>query len=83
MRRVLVTASRLRAKVRVQARVTDEIALGTCFLPFHWDRDEGFFKAANNLTISARDPCRSSLSLKHVRRGSEELRPSPSRIIDA
>jgi len=56
MRRVLVTASRLRAKVKVQARVTDEIALGTCFLPFHWDRDEGFFKAANNLTISARDP---------------------------
>jgi predicted molibdopterin-dependent oxidoreductase YjgC len=45
-----------RGKVMVQARVTDEITLGTCFLPFHWGRDQGFFKAANNLTISARDP---------------------------
>ena len=40
----------------VQARVTDEITLGTCFLPFHRGRDQGFFKAANNLTISERDP---------------------------
>lgn len=45
-----------RGKVMVQCRVTEEITQGTCYLPFHWGRDQGFFKAANNLTISARDP---------------------------
>ncbi len=44
-----------RGKVMAQCRVTEEIARGTCFLPFHWGRDRGFFKAANNLTTSARD----------------------------
>jgi predicted molibdopterin-dependent oxidoreductase YjgC len=39
-----------------QARVTEEIAHGTCFLPFHWGREQGFSKAANSLTVSARDP---------------------------
>ncbi len=53
-----------RGKVMVQARVTDEIKLGTCFLPFHWGRDQGFFKAANNLTISARDPLSRQPELK-------------------
>lgn len=53
-----------RGKVMVQARVTDEIAVGTCFLPFHWGRDEGFFKAANNLTTSARDPISRQPELK-------------------
>ena len=53
-----------RGKVMVQARVTDEIAVGTCFLPFHWGRDEGFFKAANNLTSSARDPISRQPELK-------------------
>jgi sulfite reductase (NADPH) flavoprotein alpha-component len=45
-----------RGKVMVQCRVTEEIARGACFLPFHWGREQGFFKAANNLTITARDP---------------------------
>ena len=45
-----------RGKVMVQCRVTEEITRGTCFLPFHWGRHQGFFKAANNLTIRARDP---------------------------
>jgi len=53
-----------RGKVMVQARVTDEVKLGTCFLPFHWGRDQGFFKAANNLTISARDPLSRQPELK-------------------
>lgn len=53
-----------RGKVMVQARVTDEIRLGTCFLPFHWGRDQGFFKAANNLTINARDPLSRQPELK-------------------
>jgi len=53
-----------RGKVVAQARVTEEIVQGTCFLPFHWGRDEGFFKAANNLTISARDPLSRQPELK-------------------
>lgn len=53
-----------RGKVMVQCRVTEEIKQGTCFLPFHWGREEGFFKAANNLTISARDPVSRQPELK-------------------
>jgi len=53
-----------RGKVMAQARVTEEIVQGTCFLPFHWSRDEGFFKAANNLTLSARDPVSRQPELK-------------------
>ena len=53
-----------RGKVMAQCRVTEEIARGTCFLPFHWGRDQGFFKAANNLTISARDPVSRQPELK-------------------
>jgi sulfite reductase (NADPH) flavoprotein alpha-component len=39
----------------VQCRVSETIRAGTCFLPFHWGRQFGFFKSANNLTLSARD----------------------------
>jgi ferredoxin-nitrate reductase len=53
-----------RGKVMVQARVTEEIARGTCFLPFHWGREHGFFKAANNLTVTARDPVSHQPELK-------------------
>ena len=52
-----------RGKVMVQCRVTEEITRGTCFLPFHWGRDQGFFKAAN-LTISACDPTSHQPELK-------------------
>jgi anaerobic selenocysteine-containing dehydrogenase len=53
-----------RGKVMAQCRVTEEITRGTCFLPFHWGRDQGFFKAANNLTTSARDPASRQPELK-------------------
>ncbi len=53
-----------RGKVMVQCRVTEEIARGTCFLPFHWGREHGYFKAANNLTTSARDPLSRQPELK-------------------
>jgi ferredoxin-nitrate reductase len=53
-----------RGKVMAQARVTEEITRGACFLPFHWGRDHGFFKAANNLTITARDPLSHQPELK-------------------
>jgi ferredoxin-nitrate reductase len=45
-----------RGKAVVQCRVTETIREGTCFLPFHWGRRFGFYKSANNLTLSARDP---------------------------
>jgi len=47
-----------------QARVTATIREGTCFLPFHWGRRLGFYKAANNLTLSARDPLSHQPELK-------------------
>ena len=53
-----------RGKVMVQARVTEEIPRGVCFLPFHWGREQGFFKAANNLTVTARDPVSHQPELK-------------------
>ncbi|MGB7793785.1 MAG: molybdopterin oxidoreductase family protein, partial [Terrimicrobiaceae bacterium] len=53
-----------RGKVMVQTRVTEEIARGSCFLPFHWGREHGFFKAANNLTVTARDPISHQPELK-------------------
>jgi len=39
-----------------QARVTAEVPRGVCFAPFHWGREAGQFKAANNLTQRALDP---------------------------
>jgi ferredoxin-nitrate reductase len=53
-----------RGKVMAQARVSEEITRGACFLPFHWGREHGFFKAANNLTITARDPLSHQPELK-------------------
>jgi ferredoxin-nitrate reductase len=44
-----------RGKAVAQCRVTDAIRRGTCFLPFHWGRALGFYKSANNLTLSGRD----------------------------
>ena len=45
-----------RGKAMVQVQVTEEIKPGTSFMPFHWGRQFGFYKAANNLTVTARDP---------------------------
>ncbi len=53
-----------RGKAVAQARVTATIREGTCFLPFHWGRRLGFYKAANNLTLSARDPISHQPELK-------------------
>jgi anaerobic selenocysteine-containing dehydrogenase len=47
-----------------QARVSAAIREGTCFLPFHWGRRLGFYKSANNLTLSARDPLSRQPELK-------------------
>jgi ferredoxin-nitrate reductase len=53
-----------RGKAMVQVRVTEEIVPGACFMPFHWSRQHGFYKAANNLTITARDPVSRQPELK-------------------
>ncbi len=53
-----------RGKAIAQARVTEEIVRGTCFMPFHWGRAAGFYKAANNLTLRARDPVSRQPELK-------------------
>jgi predicted molibdopterin-dependent oxidoreductase YjgC len=53
-----------RGKLVAQARVTSEIASGTCFVPFHWGRGMGFYKCANNLTLDAFDPVSKEPELK-------------------
>ncbi|HEX9443695.1 MAG TPA: nitrate reductase [Candidatus Binatia bacterium] len=57
-----VASRRGRAVVRV--RVTAETRPGTCFMPFHWGRQFGLYKAANNLTVTARDPVSRQPELK-------------------
>src|SRR5205823_237429 len=53
-----------RGKAVTQTRVSETIREGTCFLPFHWGRRLGFYKSANNLTLSARDPLSKQPELK-------------------
>jgi anaerobic selenocysteine-containing dehydrogenase len=53
-----------RGKVIAQCRVTSTIREGVCFLPFHWGRRLGFYKSANNLTLSTRDPLSRQPELK-------------------
>jgi anaerobic selenocysteine-containing dehydrogenase len=54
-----------RGEAVAQVRVTPEIAPGTVFLPFHWTRQDGFLKPANNLTHGAVDPISKQPELKH------------------
>jgi formate dehydrogenase alpha subunit len=53
-----------RGKAIAQARVTEAIVRGTCFMPFHWGRAAGYYKSANNLTLRARDPISREPELK-------------------
>ena len=53
-----------RGKLIAQCRVTSAIREGVCFAPFHWGRRLGFYKSANNLTLSARDPLSRQPELK-------------------
>ena len=50
--------------------VSDTIRVGTCFLPFHWGRGFGFYKSANNLTLSGGIRSRASRSSRPARSGS-------------
>ncbi|MEM7128893.1 MAG: nitrate reductase [Chloroflexota bacterium] len=53
-----------RGTVWAKARVTKKIRQGTCFMPFHWGRLAGKFKAANNVTTEAVDPLSKEPELK-------------------
>ena len=53
-----------RGKAVAQCRVSATIREGTCFLPFHWGRQAGFYKSANNLTLGSRDPLSRQPELK-------------------
>jgi len=53
-----------RGKAVAQCRVSAAIREGTCFLPFHWGRQAGFYKSANNLTLAGRDPVSRQPELK-------------------
>ena len=53
-----------RGKAVAQCRVSAAIREGMCFLPFHWGRQAGFYKSANNLTLSGRDPISHQPELK-------------------
>ena len=53
-----------RGKAVAQCRVSAAIREGTCFLPFHWGRQAGFYKSANNLTLGGRDPISRQPELK-------------------
>lgn len=63
-----------RGKAVAQCRVSETVREGTCFLPFHWGRQFGFYKSANNLTLSVRDPLSGQPELKAC---AVRLRPLP------
>ena len=66
-----------RGKAVAQARVSETIREGTCFLPFHWGRHWGFYKAANNLTLSAHDRTSKQPELKACAVRLRALMPHP------
>ncbi len=77
-----------RGKAVAQCRVSAAIREGTCFLPFHWGREAGFYKSANNLTLSGRDPLSRQPELKacavRLRRVAQAtLGAEPTRVTEA
>jgi ferredoxin-nitrate reductase len=60
----LVKVASRRGTAIARARVTDKIKEGVCFMPFHWGRLLGYYKAANNLTTDVVDPVSQEPELK-------------------
>jgi formate dehydrogenase alpha subunit len=60
----LVKVASRRGTAIARARVTAKIKEGVCFMPFHWGRLLGYYKAANNLTSDAVDPISKEPELK-------------------
>ncbi len=71
-----------RGRVWAEARVTEKIREGACFMPFHWGRLAGPYSAANNVTLAAVDPISKEPELKacavevRLRPGYEAIRAS-------
>ncbi len=71
-----------RGRVWAEARVTEKIREGACFMPFHWGRLAGPYSAANNVTLAAVDPISKEPELKacavevRLRPGYEAIRSS-------
>ncbi len=71
-----------RGRVWAEARVTESIREGACFMPFHWGRLAGPYSAANNLTLAEVDPVSKEPELKacavevRLRPGYEAIRAS-------
>lgn len=53
-----------RGAFAAQVRITEAVPIGTCFAPFHWGRQSGDKRAANNLTNRAMDPVSKQPELK-------------------
>lgn len=60
----LVKVASRRGAAITRACVTLKIKEGTCFMPFHWGRLLGYYKAVNNLTTTATDPISQEPELK-------------------
>jgi ferredoxin-nitrate reductase len=60
-----VQVSSRRGTIRIRARLSDGIAPGTVFLPFHWGDLYAPENAVNYLTISATDPISRQPELKY------------------
>ncbi len=71
-----------RGRVWAEARVTEKIREGACFMPFHWGRLAGPYSAANNVTLAEVDPVSKEPELKacavevRLRPGYEAIRAS-------
>lgn len=71
-----------RGRAWAEARVTEKIREGACFMPFHWGRLAGPYNAANNVTLAAVDPISQEPELKacavevRLRPGHEAIRAS-------
>ncbi|MGA2410421.1 MAG: molybdopterin-dependent oxidoreductase, partial [Candidatus Binataceae bacterium] len=63
-----------------RVRITESIATGTCFAPFHWGRQREVADAANNLTSRAMDPDSKQPELKFA---AINLRPLTRAASDA
>ena len=68
-----------RGKVMAQARVTEEITAGTCFLPFHWGRDEGFFQGGQQFDDKRARSSIAATGAEGLRGAREEGSGVPSR----
>jgi ferredoxin-nitrate reductase len=82
-----VQVSSRRGTIRIRARLSDGVAPGTVFLPFHWGDLYAPENAVNYLTISATDPISRQPELKYCAVALEKVpatltaEPSPAEAL--